>query len=90
MRLSLIILLHALALTSCIHVQKDSGRPQGSKLGTSPSQSSEVRKAKGGTGFLRSKKLRARDLGVPFVGRPGLLNAITDVKGVEVGHSTII
>lgn len=33
---------------------------------------------------------RARDLGVPFDGAPGPLNAITDVKGVEVGHSTIL
>ncbi|WP_447761542.1 DmpA family aminopeptidase [Sphingopyxis panaciterrae] len=33
---------------------------------------------------------RARDLGVPFHGDPGPLNAITDVPGVEVGHSTII
>src|SRR3989441_9696751 len=33
---------------------------------------------------------RARDLGVPFDGTPGLLNAITDVAGVTVGHSTII
>ena len=35
-------------------------------------------------------KPRARDLGVPFDGTPGPLNAITDVKGVTVGHSTII
>jgi L-aminopeptidase/D-esterase-like protein len=35
-------------------------------------------------------KPRARDLGVPFDGTPGPLNAITDVTGVEVGHSTII
>jgi D-aminopeptidase len=35
-------------------------------------------------------KPRARDLGVPFEGSPGPLNAITDVAGVEVGHSTII
>ena len=35
-------------------------------------------------------KPRARDVGVPFDGEPGPLNAITDVKGVEVGHSTII
>lgn len=34
--------------------------------------------------------VRARDLGIPFDGTPGPLNAITDVKGVEVGHSTII
>lgn len=33
---------------------------------------------------------RARDLGVPFAGTPGPLNAITDVPGVEVGHHTII
>jgi L-aminopeptidase/D-esterase-like protein len=35
-------------------------------------------------------KPRARDLGVPFDGTPGLNNAITDVKGVEVGHTTLI
>src|SRR6266550_4411653 len=33
---------------------------------------------------------RARDLGVPFDGTPGPLDAITDVAGVTVGHSTII
>ncbi len=32
---------------------------------------------------------RARDLGVPFEGTPGPLNAITDVAGVEVGHATV-
>jgi D-aminopeptidase len=35
-------------------------------------------------------KPRARDLGVPFEGTPGPLNAITDVKGVEVGVTTLI
>jgi len=35
-------------------------------------------------------KPRARDLGVPFDGSPGPNNAITDVKGVEVGHTTLI
>jgi|HubBroStandDraft_4_1064222.scaffolds.fasta_scaffold142285_1 D-aminopeptidase len=35
-------------------------------------------------------KPRARDLGVPFDGIPGPNNAITDVKGVEVGHTTLI
>src|SRR5262249_35256012 len=35
-------------------------------------------------------KPRARDLGIPFEGAPGPLNAITDVKGVEVGHTTLI
>ena len=37
-----------------------------------------------------SQKPRARDIGISFLGKPGKLNAITDVKGVEVGHSTII
>ena len=33
---------------------------------------------------------RARDLGIPFKGETGPLNTITDVAGVEVGHSTIV
>lgn len=36
------------------------------------------------------QKPRARDIGIPFTGTPGKFNAITDVKGVEVGYSTII
>lgn len=36
------------------------------------------------------ENIRARDLGVPFIGTPGKYNAITDVSGVEVGHKTII
>jgi len=35
-------------------------------------------------------KDRARDLGVPFDGAPGPLNAITDVSGVLVGYTTLI
>ena len=37
----------------------------------------------------RSGKDRARALGIPFAGQPGVLNAITDVAGVEVGHTTL-
>ena len=33
---------------------------------------------------------RARDLGIPFDGTPGPDNAITDVAGVLVGHTTLI
>ncbi len=33
---------------------------------------------------------RGRDLGIPFPGRTGPNNAITDVPGVAVGHATII
>ena len=39
-----------------------------------------------------AQKPRARDLGISALigGTPGALDAITDVKGVEVGHATII
>jgi D-aminopeptidase len=33
---------------------------------------------------------RARDLGIPFEGTPGPLNAITDVAGIEVGQKTLM
>jgi len=39
-----------------------------------------------GTGQLS----RARDIGIPFDGTPGPLNAITDIKGIMVGHVTLI
>ncbi len=39
---------------------------------------------------LAQEKPRDRDLGVPFDGEPGPLNAITDVAGVRVGHTTLI
>ena len=39
---------------------------------------------------LYAQKPRARDIGIPFDGTPGRFNAITDVRGVEVGFSTII
>src|SRR5258708_21755359 len=36
------------------------------------------------------QKPRAGEIGIPFEGIPGKFNAITDVKGVEVGYSSII
>ena len=43
------------------------------------------------TSFVSAEtKPRARSLGIPFDGVPGPVNAITDVKGVEVGHTTLI
>ncbi len=39
---------------------------------------------------MNAQKPRAREIGIPFDGTPGKFNAITDVKGVEVGYSTII
>jgi D-aminopeptidase len=43
-----------------------------------------------GIGTAFAAEPRARDLGVPFEGAPGLLNAITDVPGVTVGQVTLI
>jgi len=40
--------------------------------------------------LVSAQSQRARDLGVPFEGTPGHWNAITDVAGVEVGHTTLI
>ncbi len=39
---------------------------------------------------LLSQQPRARELGIPLDGTTGKLNAITDVQGVEVGHTTLI
>jgi len=39
---------------------------------------------------IYAQKPRARDIGIPFDGTPGKFNAITDVKGIEVGYSTLI
>lgn len=42
------------------------------------------------TACLQAQDKRARELGIPLDGTPGILNAITDVKGVEVGYVTLI
>ncbi len=44
----------------------------------------------GATSLVAQSQTRARDLGIPFDGTPGRFNAITDVAGVEVGHTTLI
>ncbi len=53
-------------------------------LGVTALITTSVAQAQGDT------KPRARALGVPFDGTPGPLNAISDVRGVEVGYTTII
>ena len=43
------------------------------------------------TGQSRAPRVRARDLGIAVGSmQPGALNAITDVEGVLVGHSTVV
>lgn len=48
--------------------------------------------AAGSAGAQEAPRPRARELGISSLigGRPGALDAITDVKGVEVGHTTLI
>jgi D-aminopeptidase len=53
----------------------------------SPSRTGVSSSAKSTT---EKKIVRARDLGIPFEGTRGPLNAITDVAGVEVGYTTLI
>jgi D-aminopeptidase len=44
-----------------------------------------------GATLAAQNRPRARDLGIaPGAGSPGVLNAITDVAGVRVGHTTIV
>jgi len=40
--------------------------------------------------MAQPRKSREHDLGIPIGGTPGTINAITDVAGVEVGHTTVI
>ncbi len=40
--------------------------------------------------LLAAENIRARDLGIPFEGQPGPLNAITDIAGLEVGQTTLV
>src|SRR5205809_6608255 len=42
------------------------------------------------TPVVENKTVRARDLGIPFEGKPGKFNAITDVASVEVGYTTLM
>ena len=64
----------------------------GSRLTNSPLVLSLILLAASSTAAQVSpqQKPRARDLGIPFDGTPGPLNAITDVSGVLVGHTTLI
>src|SRR6478672_10668418 len=39
---------------------------------------------------VQAQKPRERDLKLPIGGTPGPLDAITDVAGVEVGHTTLV
>jgi D-aminopeptidase len=45
----------------------------------------------GVAGVTAQNRPRSRDLGIaPGAGQPGMLNAITDVTGVRVGHTTLV
>lgn len=44
----------------------------------------------GAAAYVPTRITRARNLGVPFEGTPGDLDAITDVAGVEIGQTTLV
>ena len=71
---------HSIASRPALRAHRPAGR--GASCGRSQTGS-------GGSG-QRLPQPRARDLGIPFDGTPGPLNAITDVAGVLVGHTTLI
>ena len=56
----------------------------------SPSPSGPPRRHRPAAPAPAAPAPRARDLGIPFDGTPGPYNAITDVAGVLVGHTTLI
>jgi L-aminopeptidase/D-esterase-like protein len=62
----------------------------GLEPGTASGQDSPDKKPADPVPPARKPKPRARDLGILLDGTPGARNAITDVKGVEVGHTTLI
>ena len=62
----------------------------GLEPGTASGQDSPDKKPADSVSPARKQKPRARDLGIPLDGTPGARNAITDVKGVEAGHTTLI
>jgi D-aminopeptidase len=77
---SVLFVAHALvAISSATDWARAIDEPQGSG-----------EKVKETTPARDTRKPRARDLGIPFDGKPGPHNAITDVQGVEVGHATLI
>src|SRR6266513_451170 len=54
------------------------------------SHAREPQKSPPARSISENKIIRARELGIPFEGIPGKINAITDVPGVEVGYTTLI
>ena len=75
------LLLSIVFCVSLFLVPLEAREPQSrSRTGISPAAKSTTEK----------KIVRARDLGIPFEGTRGPLNAITDVAGVEVGYTTLI
>lgn len=57
---------------------------------TAPSAVGAEAQRSASAGSTAAASPRARDLGIPFFGTPGTLNAITDVPGVQVGYTTLI
>jgi D-aminopeptidase len=83
------VVLLALASMAGATMPAASGAP-GLSPAASASLAASASPAAGASGAANAPPERARDLGVPFDGTPGPNNAITDVAGVTVGHTTLI
>ena len=81
------LLLSVVFFVSLFLVPLEAREPQSSSRTGSPSRTGISPPARSTT---ENKVVRARDLGIPFEGTPGPLNAITDIAGVEVGYTTLI
>src|SRR6266478_1792754 len=79
----------SLSLLLCLNSFAREPQPASRSGISPPARSTRLRQDYGGQASAK-KIVRARDIGVPFEGTPGPLNAITDVAGVEVGYTTII
>jgi D-aminopeptidase len=84
-----VVVLFTLALFGSATVATGAALAAGATPATRATLAAGAKVAAGGTAAAGPRP-RARDLGVPFDGTPGPLNAITDLDGVLVGHTTLI
>ncbi len=84
-----VVVLFTLALFGSATVATGATLAAGTAATTGATVAAGAKVAAGGTAAAGPRP-RARDLGVPFDGTPGPLNAITDLDGVLVGHTTLI
>jgi L-aminopeptidase/D-esterase-like protein len=81
---------HAFAITTALAIVALAGAPHPRASAATVHREAVPQPAAAAPAPPRAAEPRARDLGIPFDGTPGPNNAITDVAGVLVGHTTLI